>query len=47
MFAGLLITGGSNAIYGASKSAELLDVSTFQGCEMRDLSEERYQHTQV
>ena len=45
MFAGLLITGGVND--GASKSVELLDVNTFQGCEIRDLPEGRYFHTQV
>ena len=43
MFTGLLITGGDDA----RKSVELLDVNTFQGCEMRDLPEKRYFHTQV
>ena len=45
MFAGLLITGGYND--GVGKSVELLDVNTFQGCEIRDLPEARYGHTQV
>ena len=50
MFAGLLITGGyinGGLNVGARKSVELLDVNTFQGCEIRDLPERRYYHTQV
>ena len=43
IFAGLLITGG----YKSDKSVELLDANTFQGCEIRDLPEKRYTHTQV
>ena len=43
MFAGLLITGGDKS----DKSVELLDVNTFKGCEIRDLPEGRYFHTQV
>ena len=45
MFAGLLITGGYND--DARKSVELLDANSFQGCEIRDLPEKRYAHTQV